>query len=284
MTGSCACHQPADPMAPVPHQVVAVRHQTDDVVTLDLAPVGDALSALAAGQFVMAWAPGAGEIPISVSGRGEGGAIELTVRSVGLVSAAITGCGEGDVIGLRGPYGTAWPVAAAAGRDTVVVAGGLGLAPLRIAIDQLVAALSAGGAGSPSRLTVVIGARDPSQLTFLADIERWQSSGAHVHTTVDHPDDTWTGSVGNTTVVLEQMGEARGLALVCGPEPMMTSAAHTLVRLGTPPDTVHLSLERNMHFGIAHCGRCQLGPLLLCRDGAVVGWNQVAHLLEVHGR
>jgi NAD(P)H-flavin reductase len=175
-------------------------------------------------------------------------------------------------------------VAAAAGRDTVVVAGGLGLAPLRIAIDQLVAALSAGGAGSPSRLTVVIGARDPSQLTFLADIERWQSSGAHVHTTVDHPDDTWTGSVGNTTVVLEQMGEARGLALVCGPEPMMTSAAHTLVRLGTPPDTVHLSLERNMHCGIAHCGRCQLGPLLLCRDGAVVGWNQVAHLLEVHGR
>ncbi len=284
MTGSCACHQPADPMAPVPHQVVAVRHQTDDVVTVDLAPVGDALSALAPGQFVMAWAPGVGEIPISVSGRGEGGAIELTVRSVGQVSAAITGCVEGDVVGLRGPYGTAWPVAAAAGRDTVVVAGGLGLAPLRMAIDQLVAALGAGGAGAPSRLTVIIGARDPSQLTFLADVERWQSSGAHVHTTVDHPDDTWTASVGNTTVALEQMGEAHGLALVCGPERMMTSAANTLVRLGTPPDTVHLSLERNMHCGIAHCGRCQLGPLLLCRDGAVVGWNQVAHLLEVHGR
>ena len=105
-----------------------------------------------------------------------------------------------------------------------------------------------------------------------------------MHTTVDHPDDTWTASVGNTTVALDQMGEAHGLALVCGPEPMMTSAAHTLVRLGTAPDMVHLSLERNMHCGIAHCGRCQLGPLLLCRDGAVVGWNQVAHLLEVHGR
>ena len=144
----------ADPMTPVPHRVVGVVAETPDAVTLTLEPVAGALAAIRPGQFVMVWAFGVGEIPISVSGVAGGGRVALTVRAVGAVSDAIVASLPGDLLGLRGPYGTAWPIEEATGRDALVVAGGLGLAPLRTAIEALA------GAG-PTRLTVVMGAREP---------------------------------------------------------------------------------------------------------------------------
>lgn len=270
----------ADPMLPHPYRVVATRRDTVDVVTLTFTPQAAPIAPVGPGQFVMIWSPGVGEVPISVSGLGTDGTVELTIRTVGAVSSSLTAMSVGDVVGLRGPYGTAWPVAEAAGRDTVVVAGGLGLAPLRLAID----ALATGGGTGPARLSVVIGSREPAQLLYPDDLERWQAAGVHVHTTVDAADRTWTGAVGTATALLQRLAEAHGLAFVCGPEVMMTSAARALIALGTSPERVHVSLERNMHCGIAHCGRCQLGPLLLCRDGAVVRWDLVDSLLEVRGR
>lgn len=268
---------PTDPMEPVPYRVLEHVHETGDVASLTLEPVHVALRLPGPGQFMMIWAPGVGEIPISVSRVTSGGNLVLTVRSVGAVSAAVVAMQPGDVAGLRGPFGTEWPVAAVAGRRVLVVAGGLGLAPLRIAVEQLVAA-------APERLTLVMGARQPDQVLYPADLRRWAAAGVAVHLTVDAADRTWQGAVGTATAMVTRLGEAHDAALVCGPEIMMTTAARATISLGTPADAVWVSLERNMHCGIARCGRCQLGPYLLCRDGAVVPWADSMALLEVRGR
>jgi anaerobic sulfite reductase subunit B len=267
-----------DPMRPLPFAVRARRSESPATVSIEVEPVGDAIDRPAPGQFVMVWAFGVGEVPISVS-HVDGHRITLTIRSVGAVSEALVSHGVGEVLGVRGPFGTAWPVDAAAGRDVVVVAGGLGLAPLRMAIDELVAG------GRPARhVTLVVGARSPDQVLYPAAMDAWAEAGASVHPTVDTAGRSWHGAVGTATAQLERLAERHELAFVCGPELMMTSAARSTVALGTPADQVWVSLERNMHCGVAQCGRCQLGPLLLCRDGAVVRWSDAATLLEVRGR
>lgn len=266
-----------DPITTWPHRVAGVMRETSDVVTLTLQPVDVPVSGTQPGQFVMCWAFGVGEIPISVSGVGHDGSVQLTVRSVGAVSDAIVNTQPGDLLGMRGPYGTAWPLREAAGSDVVVVAGGLGLAPLRMAIEQL-------AASSPASLTVVNGAREPQQLLYADDVQRWRTLGARVHQTVDAASRFWAGSVGTATALLDRLGGAYGTAFVCGPELMMTSAAAVAIAQGTDPSRIWVSLERNMHCGVAHCGRCQLGPLLLCRDGAVVPWGQVVEPLKARGR
>ena len=266
-----------EPMQPTPYRVVATRTESADVTTLSLLPVGEALPAVLPGQFMTVWVFGVGEIPISVSRIGAAGEVLLTVRTVGRTSAAMVGASVGDVLGLRGPFGTAWPVAAAAGRDIVVMAGGLGIAPLRTAIDALVAA-------QPQLLTVIFGTREPGQVLYGDDLARWAAAGASVHVTVDTADRTWDGAVGTATALLQRLRVRHDMAFVCGPEMMMTSGARAAITLGTQPRDVWVSLERNMHCGIGHCGRCQLGPHLLCRDGAVVRWDTVEELLEVRGR
>jgi NAD(P)H-flavin reductase len=159
------------------------------------------------------------------------------------------------------------------------MAGGLGLAPLRMAIDRLVL-----GHHTPLSATVLVGARQPSSLLFPADLARWEGNGATVRTTVDAADRSWHGAVGVVTTLLDRDPARADLAFVCGPEVMMAASARALMQRGIPADHIHVSLERNMHCGIAHCGRCQLGPLLLCRDGAVVRWDRAADLVAVRGR
>jgi NAD(P)H-flavin reductase len=271
-----------EPMTPEPHRVVGIVNETPDVVTLTVEPVDEELAAIRPGQFVMVWAFGVGEIPVSVSGIADGGRVALTVRAVGAVSDAIVATHPGDLLGLRGPYGTTWPTEEAVGRDVLVVAGGLGLAPLRTAIDEL-ASFGRSDRG-PRSLTVVMGAREPDQVLFADDLRRWRSLGVDVHLTVDAAGRGWTGAVGTATQLVARLGDRHDLAFVCGPELMMTSAARAAVVQGADPRHVWVSLERNMHCGIAHCGRCQLGPLLLCRDGAVVRWDRVTELLRERGR
>ena len=121
-------------------------------------------------------------------------------------------------------------------------------------------------------------------MLFAADLRRWESLGVDVHLTVDAADRAWAGSVGTATELVDRVGAGHDGAFVCGPELMMTSAARAVIAHGADPGQVWVSLERNMHCGVAHCGRCQLGPLLLCRDGAVVRWDRVSELLEERGR
>jgi anaerobic sulfite reductase subunit B len=268
---------PVDPFQPMPYRVVEIRQETIDVVTVVAAPVGVALPPAAPGQFMMVWAFGVGEIPISVSRMADGDCFLLTVRAVGRVSDAVVGLQVGDLLGLRGPFGTVWPIADVAGSDVAVVTGGLGLAPLRMAIDALMA-------DGQRRVTVVVGSREPAQMLYPDDLGKWTTQGASVHQTVDTADREWAGGVGTATAMVERLHDAHDAAFVCGPELMMTSAVRALVQQGVPADRIWVSLERNMHCGIGHCGRCQLGELLLCRDGAVARWDKVEELMEVRAR
>ncbi|MFI0980842.1 FAD/NAD(P)-binding protein [Streptomyces sp. NPDC021093] len=259
---------------PVPYRVVARWEETPDTATLRIEPVAEPLPPFAPGQFAMVWAFGRGEIPLSVSAIPTTGGLAHTVRSVGAVSEGLYAARVGQMIGLRGPYGTGWELEKAVGQDLVVVAGGIGLAPLRPLVRDAVADPKAYG-----RLNVLVGARTPADLMAKVETKQWPT--AYTGVTVDRPDARWSGQIGVVTRLLDRarFDPHHATAFVCGPEPMIRAAARDLVHRGLAPSSIRVSLERNMGCATGHCGHCQLGPLLLCRDGPVVGWNQAEPLL-----
>ncbi|MFJ4201181.1 FAD/NAD(P)-binding protein [Streptomyces sviceus] len=261
---------------PVPYRVVDRRRETSESVTLWVEPLAEALDDFVPGQFAMVHCFGRGEIPLSVSSVQATGGLAHTVRSVGAVSAGLCQARTGDVLGLRGPYGTGWEPERARGRDIVVVAGGIGLAPLRPLILSALAEPESYG-----RVSVLIGARTPADLIAREEPELWRTAYSGV--TVDRPDADWRGDVGVVTQLLDRapFEPADTCAFVCGPEPMIRATARDLARLGVPPERIRVSLERNMRCATGHCGHCQLGPLLVCRDGPVVGWDRAEPLLSV---
>jgi len=269
---------PAAPALPARYRVTGRLMETHDTVTLDLRPVDRPIPLHQPGQFTMLYAPGVGEVPVSISGTGPDQVLVQTVRAVGAVTRALCGYAPGRMIGVRGPYGTDWDVASAVDGDLLIVAGGIGLAPLRGALQ---AAL--GQRDAYRRVVVLIGARSPEELIFVRDLGEWHRRGADVELTVDRATEGWAGHVGVVTQLLRRatVDPARTTALVCGPEIMMRLTARELVALGVPAAQVRISLERNMRCGVAECGHCQLGPLLLCRDGPVVGYAVAAPLLAV---
>jgi NAD(P)H-flavin reductase len=263
---------------PVPFRVADRRQDTADTWTLALEPDRDGF-AVAPGQFVMVWAFGVGEVPISVSGPPEqaGEPVVVTVRDVGAVTHAICASEPGSVLGLRGPLGNSWPVAAAEGGDVVVVAGGIGLAPLRPVVLHTLARRPRFGAAA-----VLYGARTPLDLLYLDELSRWRDELA-VEVTVDAADASWMGRVGVVPKLLEQ-AEFRPdavSAFVCGPEVMIRFTVDALRERGVPDERIFLSLERDMRCGVGLCGHCQLGPTLICRDGPVYSQAEVAGLMEV---
>jgi NAD(P)H-flavin reductase len=266
-------------LAPAWFTVRTVRRELSDTVTLDLAPRRGEF-AFAPGQFTMLSAFGIGEVPISISGDpADTATLTQTVRGVGAVSNAIVGLGAGDLIGVRGPFGSAWPVADARGRDVVIVAGGIGLAPLRPAIHAVLA-----DRDRFDRVAILYGARSPGDLLFADELATWRARfDLEVMITVDSADRGWRGSVGVVTSLIDRapFDPARATALVCGPEIMMRFATDRLVKVGVPARDIHVSMERNMHCGIGLCGHCQFGPTFVCKDGPVYRWSEVAPLLAV---
>jgi NAD(P)H-flavin reductase len=262
------------PFVPSRYRVVDRKTETFDITTLWLEPVDQPIDAFKAGQFNMLTAFGVGEIAISISSApGAPGAIEHTVRDVGAVSHALSQSAVGDIVGVRGPFGTDWGLESLDGVDVVVVVGGVGLAPLRGAMRYLAEHKS------PKRAVALrVGARLPDQIVFPDEIARWGEMGIDVAVTVDVADAGWTGNVGVVTQILAELpfDGAGAIALVCGPEIMMRFSARSLVDLGVAPENIRVSLERNMQCGIAMCGHCQLGPYLLCRDGPVVPYAPLA--------
>ncbi len=271
----------AEPMLPSAYRVAGRTAETHDTVTLILEPAGPALPPFQPGQFTMLAVPGVGEVAISVSGdpSARDGRLVQTIRAVGAVTRALCEAPMGRVIGVRGPFGTSWDLPSAAGRDLVIVAGGVGLAPLR---PVLLGALAA--RRSYRRVCLVAGARNPAEFLFRGELDAWSGRpGLEVALTIDQPATGWDGQVGFVTEPLARLplDPGRTVAFLCGPEPMIRFSAQVLLRRGVPAGDIRVSLERNMQCGAGLCGHCQLGPLLLCRDGPVVGYPVAASLLMI---
>ena len=268
---------PAALFAPDTREVLAVRRETADTVTVTLAGGG---GGFVPGQFAMVYAFGVGESAISLSGDPyRSDVVEHTVRNVGAVTAAIGGLKPGGVVGWRGPFGTGWPLARARGGDLVIVAGGIGLAPLRPVILAVMA-----DRGAYRRVALLVGARRKSELLYTEQLTEWRARfDLEVEVTVDAATDNWKGSVGVVTrlIPLLDVEPSRTTAMVCGPEVMMRFSAKELLRLGVPSRNVFVSMERNMKCAVALCGHCQVGSLFACHDGAVVPYDRVAGLMEV---
>jgi anaerobic sulfite reductase subunit B len=265
-------------MTPVPHRVTSVVHETRETVTLALEPVGDGVPAPTAGQFTMLWAWGAGEVPISVSALREGGLVH-TIRDVAGVTKTLCASRPGDVLGVRGPYGRGWGVDAARGHDLVLVAGGIGLAPLRPVVHAVLADRAAFG-----RVFVVVGARTEQELLFRGELDGWwHAREVTVRTIVDRSSPGWSGSVGVVTgeLVSLDLDPASTYAMVCGPEVMMRVVAQHLTDRGVAASSIEVSLERNMQCAVKTCGHCQIGPFFACTDGPVLTWDVVDPLLTV---
>lgn len=269
------------PYTPTVFRVVRREQEAPDVVTLALAAPGGYPFEFSPGQFNMLTAFGVGEVPISVSSPPGVEHVLHTVREVGPVTRALCGAEVGAPVGVRGPFGTDWGIDDFVQSDAVVVAGGIGLAPLRGAIDVLVQRM--GLPSGPRRVVVLVGARSPDQLIFGADLEAWASRGADVATTVDLAGGDWKGNVGLVTQLVPgaNFDPNRTLALLCGPEVMMRFAVQALIERGVLPTSIRLriSLERNMQCGTGLCGHCQLGPYILCRGGPVVTYPEASRLL-----
>ncbi len=270
----------ADPMVPVPFRIHKIRRELPDTVTMEIAPCSPAPFTFAAGQFNMLTAFGVGEIPISISGDpGDGTKVVHTTRAVGAVSRALDRLTVGQVVGVRGPFGTPWPVEDAFGHDLMLVAGGVGLAPLRPALYHALAERR-----RFSRVIVLYGARTPKDMLFRREIERWRGRfDLDVDVTVDRADPSWQGNVG---VVTKLISRARfdpyaTMAFVCGPEIMMRHVATALAGHGIAEDRIHLSMERNMKCGCGLCGHCQWGPHFVCKDGPVFRYDRIRPLLSI---
>ncbi len=269
-----------DPMIPRRFAVVGTHLDTRDTVTLALEPIDGVPLSHRAGQFAMLHAFGVGEVPISICGDPtRPGPLLHTIRDVGAVTHALVTAEVGTTIGVRGPFGTGWDVADGMGGDVVVVTGGIGLAPLRPAILEVVSRRADYG-----RVVLLYGARSPEDILFADDMAAWaRRYDIVVEVTVDYGPPTWRGRVGLVTGLVARAGfdPLHTLALVCGPEVMMRYAGTALYDRGVPLDRIRLSMERNMKCGVGLCGHCQLRELFLCVDGPVLGYDRLAPLMEI---
>jgi NAD(P)H-flavin reductase len=267
-------------MVPERFRVTGRSRETPDTWTLTLESLDRREPlAFAPGQFNMLYAFGAGEVPISISGDpASPGPLVHTVRAVGKATEAICAAEQGTVLGVRGPFGSDWPVAAAEGGDVVVVAGGVGLAPVRPIVYEVLARPESFG-----RLLVLYGSREPEQLLYASEFEAWRGRGAAVDVTVDIASGAWPGKVGvvPTLIARADFDSERAVAFVCGPEAMMRFSAEALLDRGLAPERVYVSMERNMKCAVGHCGHCQLGPEFVCRDGAVFSYARIRHAFRI---
>ncbi len=236
------------------------------------------------GQFNMLYLFGVGEVPISISSDpAHPERLAHTVRFAGRVTGAFRDLRPGHEIGIRGPFGRPWPLEEAYGKDLVVVAGGVGVCPVRPAAE-----FAMRHRDRYRRVLLLIGARTPRLLPYRDQLEDWKRSierrGVELLLTVDEADEAWPHGVGVVTVLFRPAGidPAASTVFMCGPEIMMRVAGRGLVKLGVPPNHIYVSLERNMQCAVRLCGHCQFGPRFVCADGPIFRYDEVADLLEVN--
>jgi NAD(P)H-flavin reductase len=269
------------PMTPRLYRIQKIIRETHDTFSLDVSPKDDSgPMVFQPGQFNMLYVFGVGEIPISISGPKPGtkGMIH-TIREIGTVTRALHQLKKDQTVGLRGPFGSAWPVAESKGQDIVIMAGGIGLAPLRPALYALLDQRDQFG-----EIALLYGVRKPKDLLFTKEFEAWRGKfGVQVKLTVDTADREWRGNVGvvNTLVKRVSFDPLNTVAMICGPEVMMRFAVLELKSRGVPEDQIFITMERNMKCAVGFCGHCQFGPAFICKDGPVFRYDQVKQFFGV---
>ena len=266
------------PMLTRPFVIRRVIKELHDTFSLELAPQkGSPPLGYKPGQFNMLYVYGVGEVPISISGDpGETGILVHTTREVGTVTRAMRRLTVGDYLGVRGPYGTSWPIDEAAGNDIVIITGGIGLAPLRPLVYHVLRNREKFG-----QVVILYGARSPQDILYKKQLEKWRSRfDLEVHLTVDRASGAWRGNVGVVTKFIGRLpfDPMSCTAFVCGPEIMMRFTILELQRRGVADNHVHISMERNMKCGIGLCGHCQLGGSFVCKDGPVYNYDRMKHV------
>lgn len=269
---------PPDPMVPEPFRIHRVRRDTRDTFTLELEPSNGAQPAAAApGQFNMLYVFGVGEVPISISSP-PGWPLRHTTRAIGSVTHAMARLKRGEMLGVRGPFGSSWPIEAAQGKDVVIIAGGIGMAPLRAALLELLRQPKQYG-----RIVLIYGVRTSGDVLYERELERLRGRGLDLSITVDRAVGAWRGQVGVVTTLIPRapFNPQNCVALMCGPEIMMRFATRELQKRGVPDCAIFLSLERNMKCAVGFCGHCQFGPEFICKDGPVFRYDRIARWLGI---
>lgn len=275
MTTLAATNRPAavsseDLLSPSWAEVVDMKQEIDKTGTLWLRFKDPALQksyTFEPGQFNMLYLPGYGEAAISICSDAEKrDTIGHTVRFVGNVTNAVSRLKAGDTIGVRGPFGTHWPIEQLEGKDIIIAAGGIGLPPLRPVIYHIIRNRSKYG-----KVILLYGARTPADLLYTSQFEEWRKADIDVQITVDRADDTWKGQVGVVSMLFYRfrLDQAKTAVMTCGPEIMIRFVVFEALARRIPAGQIFVSLERNMKCGQGSCGHCQLGPFFVCKDGPV---------------
>jgi NAD(P)H-flavin reductase len=263
-----------------PCRIQRYRKETHDTFTIEVLPEkGDGGFGFKAGQFNMVYMYGVGEVPISISGDpGDAAMIVHTIRAYGAVTSRMMSLKPGDAIGIRGPFGRHWPVDRLQGHDILLLAGGIGLAPLRPVLYEILSMRERFG-----KVILLYGERTPGDLIYRRQIEQWRGRlDLEIDVTVDSAREGWRGNVGVVTKLITKahFDPINTFALLCGPEIMMHYSIQELEKRGVEESQIYISMERNMKCGVGFCGHCQLGPTFVCRDGPVFPFDQVKHLFR----
>lgn len=261
-------------MQPTLYTLTNKIQENDEVFSLTLS-AKQALPAIHPGQFHMLYAHGIGESAISFS-RIHEKTFTHTIRAVGQVTHALERLEVGQTLSARGPFGTIWPLEQCFDRPVLVLAGGIGLAPLRPIIEQLI------DRRHPS-LSIIYGARTPHDLIFQDDLNAWQQN-TRLWLTVDAPQTGWSHHVGVVPNLIPKAltTSKETIVLICGPEVMMRFCINALLKAQVPAHNLFISMERSMQCGYGHCGHCQWGPFFICKDGPVMNYANIQRFFSCH--
>jgi NAD(P)H-flavin reductase len=266
-------------LTPYAVRVIGVARETPDTFTLTLDPPQKPFH-FRPGQFNMLYAFGVGEAAISLSGDpSDPTQIVHTIRAVGSVTNALGRLKPGDMLGLRGPFGTSWPLDQARGKDLLIVSGGLGMAPLRPVLYEVLAHRNDYG-----RVTLLHGVRTPEDLAFAGELQNWsQASSIRVLLTVDRTSPDWNGRLGVVTTLFSEidLNPDETVGFICGPDVMIRFVIREMMKRNVPENRLFVSLERNMQCAVGFCGHCQFGSQFICKDGPVLNYHRIRELFNV---
>ncbi len=267
-----------NPYQPIKAEILEVIPESPPIKTFVLKPENH--FEFEAGQFIQLTVPGVGEGPFTPSSSPyEREKIEVTIMQAGKVTSSLHNMREGDLVGIRGPYGNEYPMIKWKNKEVLIVGGGVGLAPLRSLFLSLIHNIS-----DFKKVVFCYGAKTPQDIIYKeAILDRWQKEfegNVSFRITVDRGDEEWQGKVGLVTTTLDGIDEeissiSESVSVVCGPPVMMKFTTLKLLDVGYKPKDIYLSMEKNMSCGIGKCGHCQLGKFLVCRDGPVFTYDQL---------